>query len=413
MTAPPRSLDRGFLGYRRQEGLPGIRNQILILATELSSRPWAVELTASAPSGEQASGDTAACGIVHKQGIGNFRGDRVGLARVLEGLVTHPNVGAVVLITSGNEDYDVSRLAELSVASGRLSELFMPERYPSTRAMLAAGRRAVARLFGELSTARRSPQEAAALRIGLNCAGTDRVSAVTSNLLCGSAMDRMAASGATPILSEIPEMVGLEEELGSRCVDEETGALLRATIERHKGYLVRDGGDMSENELCAFNSRGGLATLQEKARVSVLKGGSGPIRNLISYGGVPRRTGLTVMDGPALTDFVMTGLLGAGAQLMINCCGAGPANRMPTLVGAATLTAVLPVLKCSGGSSYARKRENRIDVDAGSLQEHPEHLDELTEELVAATLRVASGEHTRTEKGGIHWLNYPLQYHQA
>jgi altronate dehydratase len=404
---------RCFLGYSRSFGPPGIRNLVLVLSAELSCNPWVTQLVASRAGAGDSPPGVELCGIVHKQGLGNFREDRERFQRVLEGLVRHPNVGAVALVSSGNEGIDTGRLLELAEQSGRPATVLSPLRSGSGSALLQAGGSWLSRSAGMLGGVSRAPHPLQALRVGLNCAGTDLASGRTSNLACGVAMDMVAGGGGTVILSEVPEMIGLGEALYDRCASAEVAEALRAAVQRQERYLSADGADPSENELCPFNVQGGLGSLQEKARISVLKGGSGPILEVTAYGQPPRATGLTVMDGPAMTDFVLTGLLGAGAQLMINCCGGGPANLMPVMVGADSAPTIMPVIKCCGSSRHAASEENRIDMDAGRLLERPELLETVALELVDKILRTASGEHTRTEEGGIFWMNFPLRYHQA
>jgi altronate hydrolase len=226
-------------------------------------------------------------------------------------------------------------------------------------------------------------------------------------------MDSLVAHGTTVVLSEIPELIGLEDALYNRCVDQTTEGALRAAVRRHAEYLSSDGTDPTSNELCEFNYQGGIETLEQKARISVLKGGSSAITGFVDYGSPPMGGGLCIMDGPAMSDFVVTGLLGAGAHLMVNCCGSGPANAMPVIVGADGAPAIMPILKCSGGSSYAADPGNRIDFDAGILLESPDKSQEIAGHLVSRLVLTASGERTLTEGEQLFWLNFPFRYHQA
>jgi len=400
-------LERGFRAYPRRDGRPGIRNLALVLSAELSCNSWVRETVEKL----NRSG-TPACGIVHKQGLGNFRIDLDTFLRVMKGIVTHPNVGAVLLICSGNENYDPSVLVNESVESGRLAASISP-RSVSPVLLPRRSSEIVLSFANELAGSERRTCAVADLTVGLNCAGTDVTSAQTSNLVCGRVMDHLVRLGARVVLSETPELVGLEEALYGRCVDIDTANALRSAVERQAAYLTSDGGDATANEFCAFNHEGGLETLRQKAEISVLKGGSSPISALIGYGQQTEAKGLCVMDGPAMSDFVISGLLGHGAQLMVNCCGSGPANTMPFVVGADGPAALLPVIKCSGGSAFARDPANRIDVDAGGLLAQPGAIETVAESLAIRILDTASGTATATERDPVFWMNLPLKYHQA
>jgi altronate dehydratase large subunit len=153
--------------------------------------------------------------------------------------------------------------------------------------------------------------------------------------------------------------------------------------------------------------------LTEKAKVSVVKGGAGPIREVVGYGQPPTKSGLVVMDGPAMTDFVMTGLMGAGAHMMVNCCGAGIANRMPTVLGADSTSPILPVVKVTGSTRYFKQKENRIDFSAGTIHAHPERLQGHGQKLFDLILNVASGKAARTEALQDFFVNFPMRFYQA
>ena len=53
------------------------------------------------------------------------------------------------------------------------------------------------------------------LKIGLKCGGSDGLSGITANPLCGRVTDRLAAMGGSAVLTEVPEMFGAEQLLMS------------------------------------------------------------------------------------------------------------------------------------------------------------------------------------------------------
>ena len=67
-----------------------------------------------------------------------------------------------------------------------------------------------------------------------------------------------------------------------------------------------------------------------------------------------------MMDGPAMTHFVLTGFLAAGVHLVLNTCGAGAANAMPFVVGADAPPPILPVLKITASSDHFRRRSTAL-----------------------------------------------------
>jgi altronate dehydratase large subunit len=177
--------------------------------------------------------------------------------------------------------------------------------------------------------------------------------------------------------------------------------------------LAATGEEADDLEMVAFNVEGGLKTLREKAKVSILKAGSTAIQEVIAFGERPTRTGLIFMDGPAFTDFALTGLMSAGAHLTVSACGEGPANAMPFLVGSDAPNPMMPVLKVTASTEHFRRRANQIDFDTGAVlagREAPSHA---AARLVRRILAVASGDPTRTESIRDYLVPMPMSHPQA
>ena len=391
-----------FSGFARKHSAPGIRNHVLVISAELACNPWALEVASKAQG---------SCALTHKHGQGNFGPDRPLFFRLLSGVATHPNVHGVVIVASGNEDYDPVDLVQKARDAGRKGYLFTARKIARNATLIRQAVARTRRLVAEARAVRRTELDVSQLSIGLNCAGTDTASRYTSNVVCGAATDLLVKSGATVLLSEVPELIGVRRTFLERC-----RAGVRKKLERlvakHRRRLSRGGG-IDENELCEFNRQGQLSTLAEKANISVLKAGTSPVNEVVAYGEAPSRAGLVVMDGPAMTDFVMTGFMGAGVHMMINCCGVGPANRMPVMVGCDCAPPILPAVKVTGSSRHFRDKTNRIDFDAGAALKQPELVQELAQKLVKRIVQTASGKATRTERTCNFFMNVPVQRHQA
>jgi altronate dehydratase large subunit len=393
-----------FRGYARAGTPAGIRNQVLILSAELSCNPWAIEIASRVPG---------CFAVTHQQGLGNVGVDRDMVTRILSNIAVHPNVAGLIVLASGNEDYDAGCLTDRAKLQGRMARLIGAGDVADAGELVEKGVAAAGDLLAQASMAKRVEVSLSELRIGLNCAGTDGVSAATSHAVCGAAMDRLVACGATVVLSEIPEMIGLGEAFFERAAGDALKGELRSLVSEHKRRLLASGEEVDEAELCAFNRQGGVSSLEMKAKISVMKGGRTPITQVNGYGQVPTRSGLVVMDGPALTDFVMTGYLGAGIHLMVNCCGCGAANQMPFLVGASGSSPLLPVIKVTGSAAHFQRATNRIDFDASVLLDRPDEVAGLAERLGRLIGATASGQPTRTETMRDFSLNFPMRFHQA
>ena len=397
---------RFFNGYPRKTGPPGIRNTVLLVAGCLECNAW---VTAAATE----LGEAGICAVTHKSGMGNIGADRDTFRSIMRGLATHPNVAGIVVIGSGNEDDAPALLVEAARAAGRRASLVRARSISSSGSLLRRARERARSFADEAAGAERIQVPLGELRIGLNCAGTDTSSARTSNAACGVAADRLVRGGATVVLSETSEMFGVSEEFLARCSTVTVRRRLEAAIRRQARRLQAAGAAPEQGALCRFNLEGGVTSTLRKADISVMKGGTSPVVEVCAYGSVPARRGLVVMDGPAMTDFVVCGHLGAGTHMMVNCCGVGPANRLPAMVGADAVPPFMPVVKVTGSSSCFRGAANRIDFDAGLLLEHPDRVEELGDALFEKLAAVASGERTRTELPGGYFVNFPLRHHQA
>jgi altronate dehydratase large subunit len=395
---------KAFRGYACPNRLPGIRNTVLVISGDLNCNPWSKAIATPFDN---------CYALMHKHGTGNYAPDRILFRRLLSGITTHPNVAGFVFVSSGYEDHPPDEILVNARQATVPFHVVSITTCGSGSNLVRKGRHYAERLVNEALRAKRVDIGMDRLRIGLNCAGTDTASARSSNLVCGRAVDKLTAIGATVLLSETPDLIGVENELLDRCITNAGRRKLREFLDSRKARLTVTGEKADDIEMGAYNVDGGLKTLRQKARVSLVKAGTGPIGEVIGYGAQPSASGLVFMDGPAMTDFVLTGFMGAGVHLMINTCGAGPANTMPFTVRADAPPPILPVVKITGGTDYYRQRANRIDFDTGTVITRKEQVDHAADRLISRLITVASGAATRTEQGQDYLLSIPVLYHQA
>src|SRR4029077_7431815 len=68
----------------------------------------------------------------------------------------------------------------------------------------------------------RKPAPLSKLCIGLECGGSDGFSGISANPALGYVSDLLVSMGGSVILSEFPELCGVEQNLSDRCLDEDT-----------------------------------------------------------------------------------------------------------------------------------------------------------------------------------------------
>jgi altronate dehydratase large subunit len=317
--------------------------------------------------------------------------------RMLEALCTHPNVGAVLLVSLGCEGFDRRGLLQTVRDSGRPAELLVIQETGGTRTTIAAGRRWVEEARRGLAATPRGPMTTAELVVGTICGGSDGTSGITANPGIGRAFDRLVAAGATCIFEETGELIGCEHIMAARAATPALGrALLESVAKAARYYTVLGHGSFAPG-----NAAGGLTTQEEKSMGAYAKSGSAPISGLLTPGDVPPAGGLYLLDVvpdgevrfgfPNINDNAeIAELIACGAHVTLFSTGRG------SVVG----SALAPVIKvCANPETYRRLRDD-MDVDAGRILEGRGSLDDVGAEIHHLALRVAAGETTASESLG-------------
>src|SRR5439155_27249476 len=143
----------------------------------------------------------------------------------------------------------------------------------------------------------RTPAPLSALTVGLKCGGSDGFSGISANPALGYLSDVLGQLGAKTLLSEFPELHGVEQELINRCVTDEVAQrfydLMQAYSARAKA--VHSGFEMNPSP---GNIEDGLTTDAIKSAGAARKGGVAPVADVLDYPGYARTTGLTLLCTP-------------------------------------------------------------------------------------------------------------------
>jgi altronate dehydratase large subunit len=201
------------------------------------------------------------------------------------------------------------------------------------------------------------------------------------------ACDLLIAQGGSAIFTETPELLGAEHVLARRAADEEVRARIWEITSRTEDRIKAMGLDVREAEPGPGNIEAGLTTLAEKSLGAIRKGGTTPIVEVVDYAQRPSRQGLVIMDGPAHDVVSVTGMVAAGAQIVVFTTGIGTPVGSP----------IAPVIKVSSNSGLYQRWKGNIDVNAGAILDGDETLQSMGERLFQEILEVASGKLTRAE----------------
>jgi altronate dehydratase len=244
-----------FMGYERGNGDVGTRNYIAVIATSnCSSHVVAGIAEQMRHVGPQTHGVDGVVAIPHQEGCGHSQGeDTWQLERTIAGMIFHPNVGAVLMISLGCEVNQISKylgttqLGQQAFRKGKLIVGLEMQSSGGTRKTIEAGVRQVEELIKQCQTMKRTPQSLGTILLGTNCGGSDAFSGISANPAVGYCSDLLVRSGGTSVLAEIPECMGAEHLLTRRAIDEATGRKVIDVVNWYREYLNRFGGKWDDN----------------------------------------------------------------------------------------------------------------------------------------------------------------------
>lgn len=116
--------------------------------------------------------------------------------RMLRQLCTHPNVGAVLLVSLGCEGFNRSGLLEEIRSTGRPADLLIIQQSGGTRSTIDSGAAWVASALDQIQSTPRASMAVDELIVGTICGGSDATSGITANPAVGRAFDRLVAAGS-------------------------------------------------------------------------------------------------------------------------------------------------------------------------------------------------------------------------
>jgi altronate hydrolase len=323
--------------------------------------------------------------LSHEAGCGGTREDARNLCGLLAGYINHPNVAGATVLSLGCQHAQVSMLREeIAKRNAHLEKpllVYEQQQWPSESAMLARAVRDTFLGLVEADKAVRKPAPLSRLCVGLKCGGSDGFSGISANPAIGHLADSLAALGGTGILSEFPELCGVEQELINRS---ETVEVAARFIQLMRDYEARAKAVRASFEMnpSPGNIRDGLITDAMKSAGAAKKGGSSPVTAVLDYPETSTKPGLNLQCTPGNDVECVTVQAGAGANIVLFTTGLGTPTGNP----------VTPVIKISTNSSLASRMSDIIDFDSGSIISGATNIEQSGDAILDLVLRVASGE---------------------
>ena len=323
--------------------------------------------------------------LSHEGGCGGTRDDAQALCGLLAGYITHSNVAGATVLSLGCQNAQVGILQE---EIKKRDKNFSKPLYILEQQQIGRGSelisKAIKQTFAGLVQAnqlQRKPAPLSKLCIGLECGGSDGFSGISANPAIGYTSDLIVALGGSVILSEFPELCGVEQNLSDRCIDQETaerfGNLMR--VYNEKARAVGSGFDMNPSP---GNIKDGLITDAIKSAGAAKKGGTSPVTDVLDYPEMVSKPGLNLLCTPGNDVESTTAEVGSGANIVLFTTGLGTPTGNP----------VAPVIKLSTNTNLYNKMNDIIDINTGTIIEGEETIEEAGERILEYVIKVASGE---------------------
>ena len=321
----------------------------------------------------------------HAGGCGGTRQDSATLSTLLASYADHPNVGGVTVLSLGCQHLQVKNfLNDLKLRNANFDKplyVFEQQQIQSEEQLITDAIRQTFKGLIEINKKEREPAPLSSLCIGVKCGGSDGFSGISANPAIGYTSDLLVALGGKVLLAEFPELCGAEQELIDRSVDEETANKFIRLMETYNDQAKQVGSGFHMNP-SPGNIKDGLITDAIKSTGAARKGGTAPVVSVLDYTEPATKPGLSLVCTPGNDVESTTGQTASGATLILFTTGLGTPTGNP----------VAPTIKLSTNSRLAKRMNDIIDIDTGSIIDGEKTIQQMGEEILDFCLKVASGE---------------------
>nr|WP_295867251.1 altronate dehydratase family protein [uncultured Chitinophaga sp.] len=330
--------------------------------------------------------------LTHEGGCGGTRQDSDALCALLAGYIHHSNVAGATILSLGCQHAQVSILQEalkkLNPQFNKPVLVYEQQKSASEFAMLSAAIKDTFLALVEANKQTRQPTPLSKLVIGLECGGSDGFSGISANPAVGHTSDLLVALGGTSILSEFPELCGVEQELINRCVTEEISDKFIRIMRAYENQAQSVGSGFYMNP-SPGNIKDGLITDAIKSAGAAKKGGTSPVTDVLDYTEYVTKPGLNLLCTPGNDVESTSAEVGSGANIVLFTTGLGTPTGNP----------IAPVVKLATNTKLATRMKDIIDINTGTIISGEHSIAEMGEQILEYVIKAASGEvHTKAEQ---------------
>ena len=322
--------------------------------------------------------------LTHQGGCGGTRQDAEALCMLLAGYINNPNVAGATVLSLGcqNAQVDIlkSKLTAMNPDFSKPLIILEQQKEGTEQELMEQAIRQTFLALIEVDKQQRKPAPLSKLNVGLECGGSDGFSGISANPAIGHTSDLVVALGGVTVLSEFPELCGVEQELINRCVNNESAERFTKIMRAYAASAERVGSGFDMNP-SPGNIKDGLITDAMKSAGAAKKGGTSPVTDVIDYGEYIKKPGLNLLCTPGNDVESTTALAGSGVNIMLFTTGLGTPTGNP----------IAPVIKVSSNTKLAERMPDIIDVNTGDVISGEKTIEQKGEEILDFIIEVASG----------------------
>lgn len=399
---------RTFMGYRRagNRGV-GTRNHIVVLAVTSRTSSWAkaleerfAEQTGTVPNFD------GVVAVAHTEGGGADKPNNIDLLhRTLAGFITHPNIGAALIVDDG-----------IGAVTGRTLRRYLqeqgypldnvPHRFVTLRGSFSSdldlGAALVREWLPQVGAAERTAEPVGALKLGLQCGGSDAFSGISGNPLAAWVAKEIIRHGGAANLAETDELIGAEEYVLQNVRDLATARRFLAQVARFKERVGWHGHTAEGNPSGGNNYRGLYNIALKSLGAATKKHPDVRLDHVIEYGEPMVEPGYYFMDSPGNDLESIAGQVASGSNLLYFVTGNGSITNFP----------FVPTIKIVTTTGRYQLLSRDMDVNAGAYLDGTP-MDEVGAQTFDLTLRVASGARSVGERAGHAQVSIWRNWHQT
>lgn len=342
-----------FMGYKRPYGGVGIRNEIYIIPSVGCVNNVCMHIEKEARKYMKGSID-GIYALTHQFGCSQLGADNENIKNLLASVALNPNACGVLFVGLGCENNGLDGIKAILEPLNRNIAFYNCQEVEDD---VKYGLEIVKKFIDENCDLKREEVPFSKLCIGLKCGGSDGYSGLTANPLVGRISDRLVGLGGSAVLTEVPEMFGAEQLLMNKCESKEVFDEYLKMIVDFKNYYTDNGFPVYENP-SPGNKKGGITTLEEKSLGCVEKAGTTKIVDVLAYGEMVKKQGVSVLNAPGNDLIAATALAAAGCQIVLFTTGRGT-----------PFSTFVPTMKISTNDNLASFKNNWIDFNAYGMDE--------------------------------------------